>query len=80
MTVGKRWLVVRTVIMNDERSAMLVLRAWIENDQLRVRLTSGDTTPTQPAGKDLDVGVECSVEGAAEAVRLWLEELLGRTD
>ena len=67
-----------TVMMNDDRSAMLVLRAWTDSDELRVRLTSGDTTYGEPAGKDLEVGVEHSVDGVTEAVRAWLEEFLRR--
>ena len=65
--------------IDDERSGLMILRAWLETDSgdaLRVRIistTSESGEPRQSAAS--------TVEGVCAQVRTWLEELAaGRMD
>ncbi len=52
----------------DEHSAVLLLRVWHEDDQLRCRLIQAADASTPPTG----VGVAQGVDAICTAVRTWL--------
>jgi hypothetical protein len=60
---------------NEERTGVLVLRAWVEadgNNGLRVRITR-----TIPGGTTEGVSsAAATVDGVCTMIRNWLEELL----
>ena len=63
--------------LNDDRSATLMLRVWLENgtDNFRGRLTAVDTSPGHE-GVELTVKVTSSPGEVLDAVRAWLDEFL----
>jgi hypothetical protein len=67
------------VTLNDDRSATLILRVWLEGgtDAFRGRVTTVDTTVGHGGG-ELTVGVASSPGEMVDAVRVWLDEFLGR--
>jgi hypothetical protein len=67
------------VTLNDDRSATLILRVWLEGgtDAFRGRVTTVDTTVGHEG--ELTVGVASSPGELVEAVRAWLDEFLDRS-
>jgi hypothetical protein len=67
------------VTLNDDRSATLVLRVWLEGgtNSFRGRLTTVDTSVGHEGG-ELTVGVAASPGEMVDAVHTWLDEFLGR--
>ncbi|WP_092197078.1 hypothetical protein [Blastococcus tunisiensis] len=60
--------------MSDDRSAALVIRVWLEDDdRFRARLTAVDA---DGAGEDLTVAVASSPGDAVDALRQWLDEFV----
>jgi hypothetical protein len=70
------------VILDQERSASLVVRVWLEDgtDQFRARLTSVDTSPGADPGAQVTVGVASSPREVMTMVRAWLEAFPGTED
>jgi hypothetical protein len=66
------------VTLDDDRSATLILRVWLEGgvDGFRGRVTTVDTTVGHDGG-ELTVGVAASPDEIVDAVRAWLDEFLG---
>ncbi len=64
--------------LDDDRSATLVLRVWLEGgtDGFRGRVTTVDTTVGHGSG-ELTVAVASSPGEIVDAVRVWLDEFLG---
>src|SRR4051794_23901672 len=67
-----------TVTLDQDRSASLLVRVWLDGDtdEFRARLTSADTSPGQE-GAEVTVGVASSPDDVITAVRTWLATLLG---
>jgi hypothetical protein len=67
------------VTLNDDRSATLVLRVWLEGGtgNFRGRLTTVDTSVGHEGG-ELAVGMTSSPGEMVDAVHAWLDEFLGR--
>jgi hypothetical protein len=67
------------VTLNDDRSATLILRVWLEGgtDNFRARLTAVDTS-TGHEGGELTLKVTSSGSEMLVAVRSWLDEFLGQ--
>lgn len=67
-----------TVTLDQDRSASLLVRVWLDGDtdEFRARLTSVDTSPGQE-GAEVTVGVASSPGDVITAVRTWLATLLG---
>ena len=67
-----------TVTLDDDRSATLILRVWLEGgtDGFRGRVTTMDTS-VRHGGGELTVGVVASPGEVVDAVRAWLDEVLG---
>ena len=66
------------VTLNEDRSASLLVRVWLEGDtdEFRARLTSVDTSPG--AGDvEVTVGVASSPTDVLAVVRTWLTTFLG---
>jgi predicted nucleotidyltransferase len=65
--------------LDDERSATLILRVWLEGGthNFRGRLTAVDTSAGHEGG-DLTVGVASSPGEVVGAVHAWLDEFLGQ--
>jgi hypothetical protein len=62
----------------EERTEVLVLRAWVEgsgNQSLRVRITRM-TRPIQGATVEPMRTASATVDGVCATVRAWLEELV----
>jgi hypothetical protein len=68
------------VTLNDDRSATLILRVWLEGgtNDFRGRLATVDTSVGHD-GAELTVGVTSSPGEVVDAVRAWLDEFLGLT-
>ncbi len=64
--------------LNDDRSATLILRVWLEGDTagFRGRLTMVDTS-VGPDGRELTVAVTSSADDMVDAVRAWLDDFRG---
>jgi hypothetical protein len=64
--------------LDEDRSAALVVRVWLENgtSRLRARLTTADTTPGREVGEEVTVTVASSPRDVVIAVRAWLDEFL----
>src|SRR3954447_3521066 len=67
-----------TVTLDQDRSASLLVRVWLDSDtdEFRARLTSVDTSPGQE-GAEATVGVASSPSDVITAVRTWLATFLG---
>jgi hypothetical protein len=67
------------VTVDDDRSAALVLRVWLERgtDQFRGRLTAVDTSSTSGAGDGVTVAVAASPREVTDAVSHWLHDFVG---
>ena len=65
--------------LNDDRSATLVLRVWLEGgtDSFRGRLTTLDTSVGREGG-ELTVATTSSPGEMVDAVHAWLDDFLGR--
>ena len=65
--------------VDDDRSATLILRVWLESGShaFRSRLTTVDTT-LGPEGGELTVGATSSPNDLVAAVHAWLEEFLSQ--
>jgi riboflavin synthase alpha subunit len=62
----------------DERTGILVLRAWVEGDgdhPLRVRITRVEGRTTEP-----ETSASVTVDGVCAVIRAWLEALLDRVE
>jgi hypothetical protein len=64
--------------MDGDRSAVLVVRVWLEGDtdQFRARLTTAGTTPDSGVGAEVTVTAAASPGDVVRAVRAWLDEFL----
>jgi hypothetical protein len=67
-----------TVPLDEDRSASLLVRVWLERatDGFRARLTSVDTSPDGD-GAEVTVGVASSPDEVIAGVRTWLTTFLG---
>jgi hypothetical protein len=63
------------VTLDDDRSAALLIRVWIEDgtDGFRARLTSLGTPGDDATGEEMTVAVAASPGDVLAAVRHWLE-------
>jgi hypothetical protein len=68
----------RTVILDQNRSASLLLRVWLESgtDDFRARLTTLDTSPGEAGGAEVTVAVASSPDEVITVVRTWLTTFL----
>jgi hypothetical protein len=66
------------VIVEQDRSAALLVRVWTEGDGggFRARVTGVDTSGSRSTGEDLTVAVAASPSDLLDALRAWLEEFL----
>jgi hypothetical protein len=64
------------VTLNDDRSAALLIRVWIEEgtDSFRGRVSSIDTSGGAAGGGEVTFAVASSPSGVLDAVRRWLED------
>ena len=64
--------------MDGDRSAVLVVRVWLEgsSDQFRARLTTAGTTPGSEVSGEIAVTVAACRGDVVSAVRAWLDEFL----
>lgn len=62
------------VSLDQNRSATLLLRVWLESgtDDFRARLTTLDTSPGKAGVPELTVGVASSPDEVINLVRMWL--------
>src|SRR5215210_14356 len=69
----------RTVTVNHDRSASLILRVWTEGGvgDFRGRLATVDTSVGRE-GVEATVATTSSPEDMVDAVRAWLDDFLGR--
>jgi hypothetical protein len=67
-----------TVTLDQDRSASLLVRVWLESatDGFRARLTSVDTSPGDDDA-EVTVGVVSSPTDVLAVVRTWLNTFLG---
>jgi hypothetical protein len=67
------------VTLNQDRSASLLVRVWLEGgaDGFRARLTSVDTSAGHEDGGELTVGVASSPSDVIVLVDTWLTGFLG---
>ena len=70
----------RAVYVDDDRSAALLIRVWVEGgrDTFRCRLTAIDTTPAPGAGEERTLTVTSSPGEVMATVRDWLDGFLER--
>jgi hypothetical protein len=70
----RRWM----VTLDDDRSAALVIRVWLEGptDQFRSRLTAADTSPGSTSGDEVTVAVVSSPREVTDAVSQWLQDFV----
>jgi len=66
------------VTLDDDRSAALVIRVWLERetDQFRGRLTAIDTSPGSDGGDGATVAVASSPREVTDAVSQWLDDFV----
>lgn len=64
--------------MDDDRSAVLLLRVWLADGArtFRGRLTKVNTSVAREGGEEISVAVVSSPREAAEVVRRWLDGFL----
>ena len=67
-----------TVTLDQDRSASLLVRVWLESETggFRARLTSVDTAPGAD-GAEVTVGVASSPSDVLAVVDTWLRDFLG---
>jgi hypothetical protein len=67
------------VTLNDDRSAALLIRVWVEEGTggFRSRVSSIDTSGGEDAG-EITVAVASSTDDVLDAVRRWLEDFTRR--
>jgi len=67
------------VILDQARSATLLVRVWLEDggDAFRARLTSVDTSPGRETAAELPVSVVSSPDEVIAGVGSWLRGFLG---
>jgi broad specificity phosphatase PhoE len=66
--------------VDDERSATLVVRVWLEDDDaFRARLTAFAADRDDGQSKELTVAVAASRGDVLSAVRAWLDAFPGTT-
>jgi hypothetical protein len=67
------------VTLNDDRSAALLIRVWVEEGTggFRSRVSSIDTSGAEDTG-EITVAVASSTDGVLDAVRRWLEDFTRR--
>jgi hypothetical protein len=70
----------RTVTLNDDRSAALLIRVWVEDgiNEFRGRLTALDSSDGAGSGDELTLTVASSPSDIENAVRDWLDAFLQR--
>jgi hypothetical protein len=63
------------VTLDDDRSAALVIRVWLEGDphEFRGRVTASGTSPEPGPRKEVTVAVASSPREVLNAVSEWLE-------
>jgi hypothetical protein len=68
------------VTVNHDRSATLILRVWTEGGtgEFRARLATVDTSVGREGG-EMTLAATASPEEMVDAVRVWLDDFLGRT-
>jgi hypothetical protein len=67
-----------TVSLDQDRSASLLLRVWLEHGtEFRARLTSVETSPGDEAGGEVTVSLASSPSEVIEAMESWLMAFLG---
>ena len=66
------------VIVDDDRSAALIIRVWQEDGAqgFRARLTAADTSPGSDGGGERTVAVASSAGDVLAAVSTWLDAFL----
>jgi hypothetical protein len=66
------------VTLDQDRSASLLLRVWLESgtDDFRARLTTLDTSPGEVGDAEVTVGVASSPDEVITVVTTWLEAFL----
>jgi hypothetical protein len=67
------------VTLDEDRSAVLVIRVWLEGgtEQFRGRLTATGTSSGSTPGDEVTVAVVSSPREATDAVSHWLQGFLG---
>jgi hypothetical protein len=70
-----------TVPVDDDRSAALLVRVWVEGGtgDFRCRLTTIDTSGGAGSGQEVTLAVASSPGDALVAVRQWLDGFLDAT-
>jgi hypothetical protein len=68
------------VTLNDDRSAALLIRVWVEEgtDGFRGRLSSIDTSGGSDVGDEITFAVASSTSEVLDGVRRWLDDFSGR--
>jgi hypothetical protein len=66
------------VTLDDDRSAALVIRVWLEgeSDQFRSRLTAATASAGSSLGDEVTVAVASSPREVTDAVSEWLQEFV----
>ena len=66
--------------LNQDRSATLIVRVWLEGDtdHFRGRVATVDTSEGHEGGGEMTVAVASSPSELVDAVRAWLDAFLGR--
>jgi hypothetical protein len=66
------------VIVEQDRSAALVVRVWAEGGTggFRARVTGVDISGSESTGEELTIAVAASPGDLLDALRVWLEEFL----
>jgi hypothetical protein len=64
--------------LDEDRSASLLVRVWIESGTgFRARLTNVDTSPDAESRQEVNVGVASTPSDVLTMVGAWLSEFLG---
>ena len=65
------------VTLNDDRSAALLIRVWVEEgtDEFRGRISAIDTSGGAQGSGEVAFAVASSPSEVVDAVRRWLEDL-----
>jgi len=71
-------VIVEEVVLIDDRSAVLIVRAWQEGaEAFRARLTTQGGAVDGSPNEELTVAVASSPSDVIDAVRAWLDDFLG---